>query len=219
MITRKQLLKGIYGTDTAVLTSPYGAPRPNGRIHVGEDADDITGDHPRLYAPYNCVVTHVRNTLTDDRGKFLEIKVGTWYILMQHDFEIRVRDGQRVEAGGLLGIQGGSGRTINQYRSHLHYEFAKYPYGDARRKPINPVLYFYPFFTPPKYPVKTVVVSGLRIRAGHYLKAEIISRATKRAYTIYETVTQDGYVWGRIDWEKDQWMALNSTDGRSVFAK
>lgn len=137
---------------------------------MGEDADDITGDHPRHYAPYNCIVTHVRNTLTDDRGKFLEIKVGTWYILMQHDFEVRVRDGQRVEAGGLLGIQGGSGRTINQYRSHLHYEFAKYPYGDARRKPINPVLYFYPFFTPPKYPVKTVVVSGLRIRAGHYQK-------------------------------------------------
>ena len=219
MITRKQFLKGIYKTDTAVLTSPFGAPRPGGRTHLGEDADDITGDHPKLYAPYNCIVTHVRNTLTDDRGKFLEIKVGSWYILMQHDFEIGVRDGQRVAAGKLLGIQGGSGKTLDQYRSHLHYEFAKYPYGDARRKAINPVLYFYPFFTPPKYPVRTVIVSGLRIRAGHSLKSEILGTAAKRPYTIFDTATQDGYLWGRIDWEKEEWIALKSTDGRKVFAR
>ena len=219
MITRKQLYKGIYQTDTAVLTSPYGAPRPNGRIHVGEDADDITGEHPRLYAPYNCVVTNVRNTLSDDRGKFLEIKVGSWYILMQHVYEVRVRKGQRISAGGLLAIQGGSGRTLEQYRSHLHYEFAKYPYGDSRRKPINPVLYFYPFFSPPTYLSKTVVVSGLRIRAGHYLGAVILGTAEKRSYTIYETVTEGDYVWGRIDWEKDLWMAIKSTDGRRIFAK
>lgn len=221
MITRKDYYKRIYKSAAGVLTSKYGAPRPDGRTHAGEDSDiTYADDHPKIYAPVNCVVTHARNVLTDDRGKFLELKLGpSLYLILQHDYQISVKDGQRVAEGTLIAVQGGSGRTLNQYKSHIHHEWARYPYGDPRRKPINPNLYFYPLFTPPKYTVKTVVVDGLRIRSGASLTAPKVGTAGKQAYTIFETVTADGFVWGRIDWVLDQWIALRSADGTKVFAK
>lgn len=222
MITRKTLYNRLYKTDTAVLTSKFGSPRPNGRTHMGEDSDDITGNNPKIYMPFYGIVTHLRNELTDDRGRYVEIKVGNWYILIQHLQSIGVLKGQRIEKGKLLCVQGGSGKTMTQYASHLHYEFAKYPMGDLLRKSINPtsLMGFYTTFVEPKYPTKTVIVKDLNIRTNPGLNGTIIGKAEMgKAYTIFETVTKDGYVWGRIDWTLNEWIAIKKADGSKVYAK
>ena len=220
MLSRNALYKKLYKTNTAVLTSRFGAPRPNGRTHKGEDADDITGNNPKIYMPFYGVVTKVRNTLSDDRGKYVEIKFQNWYLLIQHLQSVSVKVGQRVEMGKLLCVQGGSGRTLTQYASHLHYEFAKYPMGDSRRVPLNPTIHFYPLFVEKKYPVKEVVVSDLNIRVGHGLSAPKLGKYAPLGPTkIFETALDDGFVWGRIDWVMDYWIALRTADGRKVYVK
>lgn len=223
MITRKALQTKIYKTSSVALTSAYGTPRPGGRTHEGEDWDvTIADDHPKLYAPYNGIITYVRDILSSERGKIVEIKIaGTpWYALIQHDYKISVKKGQRVTAGTLIAIQGGSGTTINQFKSHVHIELSKRPYGDPLRKPVNPNVYFYPFFNPPKWPIKTVVVSDLRIRKGHSIDAEWTGKyADLKAYVIYDTVLEDGYYWGRIDWVLDLWIAIKTAAGKKVYAK
>lgn len=220
MITRKTLMSKVYKNSSGVLTSPYGWRAWQNRTHRGEDWDSTMSEAPKLYVPFNGIVQSIRTALTDDRGKYVEIKIGPWYLLFQHLATVSVKKGQRVVAGSLMAVQGGSGKTLNQYKSHSHVEWAKYPMGDSRRVALDPVVKFYPFFTAPVYPTKTVVVSDLRIRTGHGTDAPTTGKyAELKAYTIYETVLDDGYYWGRIDWVLNLWIALKTADGKRVYAK
>ena len=223
MITRKTLYKKLYKTNTAVLTSKFGSPRPGGRTHKGEDSDDITGNNPRIYMPFYGVVTKVRNTLSDDRGKYIEIKFQNYYLLCQHLQSISVVVGQRVPMGKFIALQGGSGHSgLTQYASHLHYEFAKYPMGDSRRVSLNPASLtgFYNTFIEKKYPVKQVVVSDLNIRTGPGLNFPTTGKhAPSGSVRIFQTVLKDGYYWGKIDWALELWVALRTADGKRVYVK
>ena len=96
MITRKSLMKKVYQKDGGQLTSPFGSPRDGGtRTHAGEDWDIAGGDHPNLYAPFNCVIQSVRDKLsTSERGRLVEMKVKSdWYITIQHDYKVVVEKG------------------------------------------------------------------------------------------------------------------------------
>jgi hypothetical protein len=91
--------------------------------------------------------------------------------------------------------------------------------GDPRRIALNPVYGLYLTFIPPKYPTKKVIVSDLHIRQGHSVKGKALGYIDLGPIEIFEQYVQDGYVWGRIDWVLDQWIALRSTDGKKVYAK
>jgi len=168
------------------------------------------------------VVTQVHNELTNDRGKWIEIKFQNWYMLLQHLNSISVKVGQRVPMGKLLCVQGGSGRTLTQYASHLHYEFAKYPMGDPRRVSINPTSLtgFYTTFIEKKYPIKEVVVSDLNLRKGPGLEAAKVGKYAPLGPTpVFETVLKDGFYWGMVDWVMKYWVALRTADGRKVYVR
>ena len=220
MITRKTLMYKVYKNTSGVMTSPFGWRAWQNRTHRGEDWDSTLSEAPKLYVPFNGVVNNIRTALADDRGKYVEIKIGSWYLLFQHLAQINVARGQRVLAGKQFAVQGGSGKTLTAYKSHSHVEWAKYPIGDSRRVALDPALKFYPVFTAPTYQTKTVVVSDLNIRIGHGTAATITGKhAELKPYTIYAQALGDGFVWGCIDWVLDYWIALKTADDKKVYAK
>ena len=66
----------------------------------------------------------------------------------------------------------------------------------------------------------TVVVSDLNIRRGHGTDAEKTGRYMPLGLcTIYDKVLDDGFIWGRIDWTDNLWIALCTADGKKIYVK
>ncbi len=77
------------------------------------------------------------------QGNMIEINHGYNYISRySHLSEIKVKEGEKVKRGDLIGLVGSSGISTN---NHLHYEVR------FKNEPQNPVNYFYLDLTPEMY--------------------------------------------------------------------
>lgn len=88
---------------------------PNG--HTG--IDYAVPLHTPLHAPYDGIVTAVRDYGNHSLGKavFVQKEDGTLYVL-GHLSDIKVKIGQKIQHGDLLGLSGSTGRSTGP---HLHY--------------------------------------------------------------------------------------------------
>ncbi|NYE57640.1 M23 family metallopeptidase [Carboxydothermus ferrireducens] len=109
------------------INSPFGERW--GRIHEGIDIDGSTGDPVR--ASRDGVVTFAG--WEDGYGKLIVLDhAGPYKTRYGHLSKILVREGQRVEAGDIIGLIGSTGRSTG---SHLHFEIL------INGNPVNPLKY------------------------------------------------------------------------------
>jgi murein DD-endopeptidase MepM/ murein hydrolase activator NlpD len=57
-------------------------------------------------------------------GRYVSIKSGDKYYFYAHLSEVSVNLGDQINFGDIIGIQGGSGNTENQYNVHLHFHIS-----------------------------------------------------------------------------------------------
>lgn len=114
------------------VSDEFGTFRGEGRIHEGIDLDLYAYGPSPLFSVCNGVVTTVEY-LTYSYGYYVVIDCGDgWTTLHAHMSEIHVSPGQRVSAGGMIGLSGLTGYTTGH---HLHFEIRYF--GGA----VNPRLY------------------------------------------------------------------------------
>lgn len=112
---------------TAVITSPYGNRWT--RPHQGIDLDANRGDD--ILAAADGVVIEARNAR--GYGRMVLIRHGSEYTTMYaHLNRLRVREGQRVKQGQVIGTAGDSGVATGV---HLHFEIRR------NGIPIDPSMY------------------------------------------------------------------------------
>ncbi|MEZ5173010.1 MAG: M23 family metallopeptidase [Bacteroidia bacterium] len=76
-------------------------------------------------------------------GNHVRIQHGYGYLtLYGHMSRIKVRKGQKVKRGDVIGYVGNTGKSVGP---HLHYEVHK------NDKPVNPVNFYYSDLTPDDY--------------------------------------------------------------------
>ncbi|MFK5891365.1 MAG: M23 family metallopeptidase [Flavobacteriaceae bacterium] len=118
-------------------TDPFTKAR---KRHKGMDFSAIVGTP--VYATGNGIVKRADRRLSG-YGKHIEINHGFGYVtLYAHLDKYRVRRGQRVKRGDVIGYVGMTGRTAGH---HLHYEVHKN--GVA----INPINFYYGNLTPEEF--------------------------------------------------------------------
>jgi len=101
------------------------------RFHHGQDITVKTGTP--IYAPASGVVK--RAYYAGGFGNHIKLDHGNGYTtLFAHLSKIKVKHGQRVERGEIIGLTGNTGRST---APHLHYEI--HHYGE----PKNPLDYFF----------------------------------------------------------------------------
>ena len=111
-------------------TSGFGHRRDpfSGRVAFHSGLDFASNRNPKIFATSDGVVT--KASRQGAYGKMVEIKHGlglsTRYA---HLSRIKVRPGQRVKKGQVIGIQGSTGRSTG---AHLHYEVR------FNNRPLNP---------------------------------------------------------------------------------
>ncbi len=111
----------------AVITSPFGQRWT--RPHEGIDLDANRGDS--ILAAADGVVIEARNSR--GYGRMVVIRHGTEYTtLYAHLDRLRVREGQSVQRGQVIGTAGDSGVATGV---HLHFEIRR----DGR--PVDPAMY------------------------------------------------------------------------------
>lgn len=109
------------------------------RFHAGMDFAAKTGTD--IYATGNGTVTY--SDWKQGYGKCVIIDHGFGYeTLYAHMDEYKVRVGQKVVRGELIGIVGSTGKSTG---SHLHYEV------HVKGKPDNPAKYYFMDLTPEEY--------------------------------------------------------------------
>ena len=110
------------------------------KMHYGLDFSAGTGTE--IYATGDGVVDDVQYDRTGF-GKHVIIRHGYGYeTLYAHMSEPKVRRGQKVKRGQVIGLVGNTGTSVG---SHLHYEVRK----DGER--VNPGYYFFNDLTPEQY--------------------------------------------------------------------
>lgn len=118
-------------------TDPFTKAR---KFHWGMDFTARRGTP--IYASGDGVVTRADNTAAG-YGRHIRIDHGYGYeSLYAHLFDYKVRKGQRVKRGDLIGFVGSTGRSE---APHLHYEIFK----DGER--INPINFYYGNLTPEEF--------------------------------------------------------------------
>jgi len=118
-------------------TDPFTKAR---KRHKGMDFSALVGTP--VYATGNGVVKRADRRLSG-YGKHIEIDHGYGYVtLYAHLSKYKVRRGQRVKRGDIIGYVGLTGRTSGH---HLHYEVHKN--GVA----VNPINYYYGNLTPEEF--------------------------------------------------------------------
>ncbi len=98
-----------------------------GGVHTGIDvtAPKVNGQEPTIYAVYAGTVVHVGSLYCDQAdacrgGNAIVIDHGNnVYSLYSHNSEADVKEGERVEAGQVIGRQGNEGYSFGD---HLHFE-------------------------------------------------------------------------------------------------
>lgn len=95
-----------------------------------------------VYAPADGMVEKTRTSGKGDGNTVLLEHEGGWQTRYCHLSEIKVRDGQKVRKGQLIGVSGMSG---DAFAPHLHYEVLHYG------RPVNPVNCIFASVTPEEY--------------------------------------------------------------------
>jgi murein DD-endopeptidase MepM/ murein hydrolase activator NlpD len=110
-------------------TDPFTKAR---KMHEGMDFTAKTGTP--IYATGDGIVAKADNSLSG-YGNHIEISHGFGYLtLYAHLSKYKVRPGQRVKRGDIIGYVGSTGRS---QAPHLHYEVHK------DRKVVNPINFYY----------------------------------------------------------------------------
>lgn len=163
-------------------------------------------------------------------GNFVNIDHGNgWYSLYGHLLKgsVRVKVGQKVKKGDIIGQMGDSGWSKGQ---HLHFEVRKG--GNSKSYSIDPIDYLYVedksiYVNPasleynrikyretsPVPPVERnsavdqieVALSFLNCRNNPTVKAERLGFLAEGYYNVYEIAESEGYTWYRIG--VDRWCA------------
>ena len=110
------------------------------RFHYGMDFTAKRGTP--IYATGNGIVKRADNR-SSGYGKHIRIDHGFGYVsLYAHLSKYKVRRGQKVKRGDIIGYVGNSGRSVGP---HLHYEILK------DNKKINPLNFYYGNLTAQEY--------------------------------------------------------------------
>jgi len=118
-------------------TDPFTKKR---RRHYGMDFSAVKGTP--IYASGNGIVKRADNR-SAGYGKHIRIDHGFGYVsLYAHLDKYKVRRGQSVKRGELIGYVGNTGRSV---APHLHYEILK----DGKK--INPINFYYGNLSPEEY--------------------------------------------------------------------
>lgn len=109
------------------------------KFHAGMDFTSPTGT--KIFATGNGVVTTAG--WKQGYGNCVEIRHGFGYgTLYGHMSAIKVRSGQKVKRGDLIGLVGSTGKSTGP---HLHYEV------HVNGKPVNPQNYYFRDLSPADY--------------------------------------------------------------------
>lgn len=101
------------------------------RFHYGQDFAVNTGT--RIYSPADGIVKYASRQ--GGYGKVIKLDHGNGYrTLYAHLSKIKVKRGEEIKRGDLIGISGNTGRSAGP---HLHYEVHRYG------APQNPLDYFF----------------------------------------------------------------------------
>jgi murein DD-endopeptidase MepM/ murein hydrolase activator NlpD len=102
------------------------------KMHEGMDFTAATGTP--IYATGDGIIKNADNSLSG-YGNHIEINHGFGYLtLYAHLSKYKVRSGQRVKRGDIIGYVGSTGRS---QAPHLHYEVHK------NGKVVNPINFYY----------------------------------------------------------------------------
>ncbi len=111
------------------------------KFHEGLDFVASTG--ARVYATGDGVVTHAARNIADGYGNKIIIDHGFGYkTVYAHLSGYKVREGQKVKRGDLIGFVGNTGLSSGP---HLHYEVVR------NNVQVNPVYYFFSDMEPQKF--------------------------------------------------------------------
>ncbi len=109
------------------------------RMHEG--IDFVVPYGSEIYATANGRVKSIRRSSTF--GKYIVADHGNGYeTLYAHLSEIRVRRGQQLERGDIIGLSGNTGLSSG---AHLHYEVHR------DKRAVNPVPYFFKDLSPDEF--------------------------------------------------------------------
>ncbi len=110
------------------------------KMHAGLDFAAPQGTP--IYATANGTITTAGNS-GDGYGNHVIIDHGYGYeTLYGHMFKVKVRNGQRVKRGQIIGYVGSTGKSTGP---HCHYEVHK------NNRPLDPVYFFYNDLTPEQF--------------------------------------------------------------------
>jgi murein DD-endopeptidase MepM/ murein hydrolase activator NlpD len=120
------------------ITSPFGwRIHPIEKIKKHHNGDDIWGQNPKLYceAWHDGTVVYAGTSKLKNAdgslggvGYYVDLKCkidGKWYVTRYGHMEkgsLKVKTGQKVEAGTILGIMGNTGASAGR---HLHFEIVE----------------------------------------------------------------------------------------------
>ncbi|MEO6001180.1 MAG: M23 family metallopeptidase [Chitinophagaceae bacterium] len=110
------------------------------KMHAGLDFAAPQGTP--IYATANGIITTAGNS-GDGFGNHVIIEHGYGYeTLYGHMYKVKVRNGQRVKRGEIVGYVGSTGKSTGP---HCHYEVHK------NDRPLDPVYFFYNDMTPEQF--------------------------------------------------------------------
>ena len=168
-----------------------------------------------IYAIQDGQDNNIKATGVKSYGNYVQIKhPNNMYTLYAHlEKKLKVKLGQQVKRGQVLGAEGNSGRSFGK---HLHFE--------VRNKDnyvIDPTPYIdtdlpnLPTNLPEpverdenKYQIE-VLINDLRARNGYGLTATILGFVEKGIYNIYNKATKDNLIWLKISENEDIWIAYS----------
>lgn len=167
-----------------------------------------------VYAIQDGQDNNIKATGVKSYGNYVQIKhANGMYTLYAHlEKKLKVKLGQQVKRGQVLGKEGNSGKSFG---FHLHFE--------VRNKDnyvIDPTPYIdadlpnLPTLPEPQerdeniYQVE-VLIKDLRARAGFGLDKAILGFTKKGIYNIYNKATKDNLVWLKICEDRDIWVAYS----------
>ena len=183
---------------------PLKAFRDGTVIQSGKIQERING---KLYYPIVVVLQH-------------DIGNNRLFTRYWHLDQTKVKVGQKVTFGQIIGIRGNTGYANGV---HLHFELKICPKNTTYAQASNPWTRYnvipvnYTFIQPNqhftnyayslnKIPQIKILATQLRKRNGPSLSNSILGFCKPNdIYYVYDIITNDGYLWARID--KDVWIA------------